>query len=81
MAHLELGPVGAAAARRLFLRFFPDEPDSADAFQRALGQGRFTPADLQGWLLAHADDLATACKATGLKPVAVADGKTLMAAE
>lgn len=79
--HLELGMVGAAAARRLFVRFFPDEPDCADAFQHAPGQGRFTPTDLQGWLVAPADDPDTACKATGLTPVALADGKTLMAAE
>jgi mitochondrial chaperone BCS1 len=79
--HLELGPVGAKAAARLYLRFFPGEAERAGAFARALGRGRFTPADLQGWLLANAEDPAMACTATGLVPVAFADDKTLTAAE
>ena len=71
--HVELGAVGADAAARLFARFFPGDVAGADAFRVALGARRCTPAELQGWLLTHADDAAVASTASGLLgPVLVA---------
>lgn len=64
--HVELGPVGAAAAARLFERFFPGESGLARRFQAALGPARLTPATLQGWLLANVDDPPRAASAAGL---------------
>jgi mitochondrial chaperone BCS1 len=64
--HVELGLIGADAATRLFARFFPGDDAAAAAFHAALTGHRCTPAALQGWLLAHADDPGTASTATGL---------------
>ncbi|GHC54386.1 AAA family ATPase [Neogemmobacter tilapiae] len=64
--HVELGRVGAVAAGRLFARFFPNDPQMAESFVRRLGAARFTPAELQGWLLANAHDPAQAAQAEGL---------------
>ena len=64
--HVELGLVGAKAARALFLRFFPEEESLADRFRERLNGGRFAPATLQGWLLAHASDCQSAAEAEGL---------------
>jgi chaperone BCS1 len=64
--HVELGRVGAAAAGRLFARFFPDEAGACAAFVRRLGAEKFTPAELQGWLMAHANDPVRAAQAEGL---------------
>ncbi|MEL6235840.1 MAG: AAA family ATPase [Pseudomonadota bacterium] len=66
--HVELGLIGGAAAARLFARFFPQEPDLAAQFERALGGARLAPAAVQGWLLAHRDDAACAARAEGLHP-------------
>lgn len=63
----ELGLVGAATARRLFERFFPDDPDLADAFERRLGKQRHSPAQIQGWLLANSTDPQAAAAASGLE--------------
>jgi mitochondrial chaperone BCS1 len=64
--HLELGLVGAGAAAQLFARFFPDDAARAVAFARAIGTQRFSPAELQGWLLANADNAGEASGAQGL---------------
>lgn len=74
---VELGLVGAQAAGRLFARFFPGEAALAARFAQALGSERCSPAALQGWLLAHAEDPATAATAHGL----IAPPQTMMAAE
>lgn len=66
--HAELGPVGSGAARALFLRFFPEDTASADRFEAALGDGQYTPAALQGWLLSNASDAEAAASAAGLRP-------------
>lgn len=66
--HVELGPVGAAAACRLFKRFFPGEDAYAQAFRLALGDAKITPAMLQGWLLENAEDAEAASTAAGLRP-------------
>ena len=63
---VELGPVGAAAAGRIFARFFPGETALRARFETALGDTRLTPAALQGWLLVHAEDPAAAAAAAGL---------------
>lgn len=70
--HMALEPVGAAAAARLFARFFPGEEALAARFRDALGGSRVTPAALQGWLLAHAEDPVGAVAATGLTGPALA---------
>ena len=68
-----LGFVGAEAARAMFLRFFPDEMVHAETFYRTLGDGHFSPAELQGWLLANATDAEAAAKAKALqRPVGLA---------
>lgn len=64
--HIELGLVGAGTARRLFDRFFPDDADLALLFQQRLGDQRFSPAQIQGWLLANSADPQTAAQACGL---------------
>jgi mitochondrial chaperone BCS1 len=64
--HVELGLVGAGAAAQLFARFFPGDTAGAVAFARAIGTRRFSPAELQGWLLANADDAGEASGAQGL---------------
>ena len=63
----ELGLVGADAARAMFLRFFPGETLRADVFHEHLGDGRFSPAELQGWLLANAKDAKTAAGAEAFR--------------
>ena len=71
--HQELGLVGAGAAEELFLRFFPGEEALAKRFRDRLGDGRFAPASLQGWLLANASDANAASEAQDLAPtIAVA---------
>jgi chaperone BCS1 len=65
---VEVGTIGAATAARLFLRFFPDRPDCAQRFADRIGQRRVTGAEVQGWLLTHADDPAAASDAAGLVP-------------
>lgn len=74
--HVELGLVGADVARRLFLRFFPEEQALADRFALSLGEQRVSPAALQGWLLEHAFDPQKAACAGGLCPA-----QNMMAAE
>ncbi|MEM6423131.1 MAG: AAA family ATPase, partial [Pseudomonadota bacterium] len=64
--HVELGPVGAEVAARLFARFFPERPDLAARFRLALDGCRVTPAALQGWLLEHLADPEHAAGAAGL---------------
>ncbi|MEO0625160.1 MAG: AAA family ATPase [Pseudomonadota bacterium] len=64
--HVELGPVGAEAARRLYLRFFPGETARADRFAGAIGTAQVVPAALQGWLLANCADPEAAAGAGGL---------------
>lgn len=76
--HLELGLIGAATAARLFAQFFPERPDLAQRFATAMGPVRVTPAALQGWLLAHAEDADVAASAEGLISTTL---KTAMAAE
>ncbi|NNE79042.1 MAG: AAA family ATPase [Silicimonas sp.] len=66
--HLKLGLVGAEQAALLFLRFFPEETALADRFRNRLGDRRYSPAELQGWLLAHASDAPQAAEADGLTP-------------
>jgi chaperone BCS1 len=72
---VEIGLIGAATAARLFLRFFPGETQAAARFAARIGDRRLTGAEVQGWLLTHADDPAAACEAAGLFP------PTLIAAE
>lgn len=64
--HMELGLIGAATARRLFERFFPQEPDLAVAFEQRLSDRKLTPAMVQGWLLAHSTDPRAAAEASAL---------------
>ncbi|MGH1415394.1 MAG: AAA family ATPase [Pelagimonas sp.] len=64
--HVELGLVGAATARRLFARFFPDEHDLALLFERHLGGQTFSPAQIQGWLLTNSSNPYDAAQASGL---------------
>lgn len=66
--HMELGHVNAQTARRLFERFFPDEPVLAERFERALGAESHSPASIQGWLLANSADAETAAEAALLRP-------------
>jgi chaperone BCS1 len=65
---VEIGLIGAATAARLFLRFFPDEAAAATRFATRIGDRRLTGAEVQGWLLAHADTPAAASEAAGLFP-------------
>lgn len=65
---VEIGLIGAATAARLFLRFFPDELAAATRFAARIGNRRLTGAEVQGWLVAHADDPAAASDAAGLFP-------------
>jgi chaperone BCS1 len=64
----EIGTIGAATAARLFLRFFPEETEAAARFAVRIGDRRLTGAEVQGWLLAHAEDPAAAAEAAGLFP-------------
>lgn len=58
---IEIQPADADQARRLFLRFFPDEHQFADVFaERNAGRA---PASIQGVLLEHRDDPHAACAA------------------
>jgi len=65
--HTKLGLVGAATARRLFARFFMGEDELALFFERRLGDQRFSPAQIQGWLLANSADPKLAAQASGLE--------------
>ncbi|MGL4238076.1 AAA family ATPase [Tabrizicola sp.] len=53
---MELGTIGAATAAKLYLRFFPGEEAGATRFADRIGTRRLTGAEVQGWLLAHAED-------------------------
>ena len=66
---VELAELGPEAAMRLFLRFFPGQEALGLRFREALAGSRHTPAALQGWLLAHADNVEKAATATGLRPM------------
>ncbi len=68
--HMELGLVNAATATRLFDRFFPDEAPLGRQFQDRLQGHRFSPAEIQGWLLANSADPRAAARACGLVPLA-----------
>lgn len=70
--HTELGLVNAQTARRLFMRFFPEADALGKTFEQRLGAQRCSPAEIQGWLLAHSADAAEAAKATGLLPAPAA---------
>lgn len=60
--HVELGPIGLEAAAEMFARFFPDAVQHAETFTASFGDRRIIPAVLQGWLLRHHDDPATAAR-------------------
>jgi mitochondrial chaperone BCS1 len=60
---LELGTIGAATAAKLYLRFFPGEETGAARFAARIGARRLTGAEVQGWLLAHAEDPVAAAEA------------------
>ncbi len=62
---LHLGLADQDQVRRLFLRFFPGEELLASHFSAAVPDGAFSPAELQGLLLEHADDAAAAARAAG----------------
>ncbi len=66
--HVELGLVRAHTARRLFDRFFPGEDALARQFEQRLGAQTFSPAQVQGWLLANSADPQAAAQARGLVP-------------
>ena len=68
--HTELGLISAATSRRLFERFFPGEDALASLFEQQLGAQRYSPAKVQGWLLAHCSDALTAARAEGVGPPA-----------
>lgn len=70
--HVELGHVGAAAATRLFLRFFPEEAALAERFRGNLGTAIIAPAAVQGWLVECLEDPARAATAEGLRPAQLA---------
>ncbi|MCP3969107.1 MAG: AAA family ATPase [Rhodobacteraceae bacterium] len=61
--HAELGLVNASTARRLFMRFFPGEEELGSQFERQLGNQKFSPARIQGWLLANSPDPHAAARA------------------
>ena len=65
---VEIGLIGAASAARLFLRFFPGETVAAARFAARIGDRRLTGAEVQGWLLTHAEDPTAASEAAGLFP-------------
>lgn len=67
--HVELSLIGAATARRLFERFFPEDAALAESFERRINTARLSPAAVQGWLLAHRDNPSTAARAEGLRPI------------
>ena len=65
--HAELGLVGASTARRLFERFFPNEEGLSLQFEQRLREQKFSPAQIQGWLLANSTDAYFAAQASGLE--------------
>lgn len=69
--HIELGLIGARSAAEIFRRFFPNHEDQAVVFAANLDGCHVSPAQVQGWLLAHADDAVTASSAVGLLPKAL----------
>jgi chaperone BCS1 len=74
--HTELGLVNAAAARRLFDRFFPDDMALGEQFEARLRSQKTSPAEIQGWLLANSANPSEAARAIGLSR-----DKGIMAAE
>ncbi len=70
---VRLGLVGADAGEAMFLRFFPEDTALAATFRKQLGDGQYSPAELQGWLLANASDAKAAAEAEALRrPLSVA---------
>ena len=65
--HTELGLVNAKTARRLFDRFFPTDDVLGANFEQRLGNTSCSPAEIQGWLLAHCSDPSAAATAAGLR--------------
>ena len=65
--HTELGLVNAKTARRLFDRFFPTDDVLGAQFEQQLGNTSCSPAEIQGWLLAHCSDPSAAATAVGLR--------------
>lgn len=59
----DLGLCSTDQLRRLFLRFFPDEPQLAVEFGASVPPNTVPPASVQEWLLAHRSDprAAAAC--------------------
>ena len=53
---VELGLIGPEGAAVMFRRFFPGEDALADRFAASLLGSRLSPAEVQSWLLCHADD-------------------------
>ncbi len=68
--HVELGLIGAEAARDMFVRFFPESPQEADRFAANFGTRRIAPATLQGWFLQNHDDPDAAAVLDDALPVA-----------
>lgn len=64
--HMELGLINAMTARRLFDRFFPEQRELSERFMLTLGEERFSPAEVQSWLLSHSDSAEVASHALGL---------------
>lgn len=64
--HVELSLIGAATARKLFERFFPEDAALAGIFEHRVGTAHISPAAVQGWLLAHRDTPIIAARAEGL---------------
>ena len=65
--HTQLDLVNAATARRLFMRFFPGQDELAEVFEQALANQKFSPAQIQGWLLANSANPVAAAHALGLE--------------
>ncbi len=63
---LHLGLADQDQARRMFLRFFPGEELLAGCFANHIRPETYSPAELQGLLLAHADEPTEAMRAAGL---------------
>lgn len=74
--HVELGFVGAPSATKLFDRFFPGEGAHCVQFCKNIGNNKFAPSSLQGWLLANAGNPSKAAQADFLD-----QSPKLMAAE
>ncbi|MEO1468724.1 MAG: AAA family ATPase [Pseudomonadota bacterium] len=79
--HVELGLAGSATAEAMFRRFFPGEDALARRFAAGFGDARRAPAEIQGWLLGHAEDPAAAAAATAFLTGEKAVSRALMAAE